>query len=124
VSIAVPTKLTKGMAFDVQCRAWPNTGAVPIIALQYSDAAIGEPPATNAKGQPLGELASYCWAGTKDARSTFTVRGWIDDGDGTPLSGQVAIFADPTVATIGYTDGERWHEAPQGQMGHQDEPYC
>ena len=125
VVVSVPTKYTRSMAFDIQCRSWPNTGAVPIIALQYSDTQPGDPPPTNAQGQPLGEKASYCWAGTREGAAAFTVRAWLDDGDGTPLSGKVALFADPTVATVGYSrTGDRWQEAPDGQMGHQDEPYC
>lgn len=125
VKVSVPTKYTRSMAFDIQCRTWPNTGAVPIIALQYADTQPGDPPPTNAKGQPLGEQASYCWAGTREGTAAFTVRAWLDDGDGTPLSGKVALFADPTVATVGYSrTGDRWQEAPDGQMGHQDEPYC
>lgn len=125
VVVSVPTKYTRSMAFDVQCRAWPNTGAVPVVALQFSDSEPGDVPRTNGRGQPLGELASYCWAGTRDAAASFTVRAWLDEGDGTPLSGKVALFADPTVATVGYSrTGDRWQEAPDGQMGHQDEPYC
>lgn len=125
VVLAVPTKYTKSMAFDIQCRTWPNTGAVPVVALQYSDTQPGDVPPTNGRGQPLGDLASYCWAGTTDATAPFTVRAWLDQGDGTPLSGKVALYADPTVATVGYSrTGERWQEAPDGQMGHQDEPYC
>ena len=125
VVVAVPTKYTRSMAFDIQCRTWPNTGAVPIVALQFSDSQPGDPPRTNAKGQPVGELASYCWAGTRDATAAFTVRAWIDQGDGTPLSGKVALYADPTVATVGYSrTGDRWEQVTDGQMGHQDEPYC
>ena len=124
VSVAVPTKYTKSMAFDIQCRTWPNTGAVPIVALQYEGTEPGDVPPTNGRGQPLGDQASYCWAGTATATAAFTVRAWLDQGDGTPLSGKVALYADPTVATVGYSSGERWQESPDGQLGHQDEPYC
>ena len=125
VVVAVPTKYTRSMAFDIQCRTWPNTGAVPVVALQYADSQPGDVPPTNGRGQPLADQGSYCWAGTKDATAAFTVRAWLDQGDGTPLSGKVALYADPTVATVGYSrTGQRWEDAPDGQMGHQDEPYC
>ncbi|HET7901143.1 MAG TPA: hypothetical protein VFL59_08125 [Candidatus Nanopelagicales bacterium] len=125
VVVAVPTKYTKSLAFDIQCRSWPNTGAVPIVVLQYEGTQPGDVPPTNGKGQPLGEQGSYCWAGTREATSAITVRAWIDQGDGSPLSGKVALYADPTVATVGFSrTGQRWDEAPDGQMGHQDEPYC
>jgi hypothetical protein len=125
VVVAVPTKYTKSMAFDIQCRSWPNTGAVPIVVLQYEGTQPGDVPPTNGRGQPLGEQGSYCWAGTRAATSAITVRAWIDQGDGSPLSGKVAVYADPAVATVGYSrTGQRWDEAPDGQMGHQDEPYC
>jgi hypothetical protein len=125
VTIAVPTKLTRHMAFDVQCRAWPSTGAVPIIALQYANVAVGASPPTTTKGRPLKTFGSYCWAGTTDPQVVMTVHGWTDAGDGTPLSGKVALYVDPTVATVALvSSGQRWVEAPDGQLGHQDEPYC
>ena len=76
------------------------------------------------KGRPLKAFGSYCWAGTKDQQVVLNVRGWTDAGDGTPLSGKVALYADPTVATLPLVSGHRWVEAPDGQLGHQDEPYC
>jgi hypothetical protein len=125
VTVPVPTKYTKHMAFDVQCRGWPSTGAVPIIALQYAGVPVGQAPPTTSKGRPLKTFASYCWAGTTDPQVVLSVQGWTDKGDGAPLSGKVALWVDPGVATVPIvSSGQRWVEAPDGQLGHQDEPYC
>ncbi len=125
VTVAVPTKYTKHMAFDIQCRNWPSTGAVPIIALQYANVAVDASPPVASSGRPLKTRASYCWAGTKDPQVALTVHGWTDKGDGTPLSGKVALYADPTMATVPIvSSGQRWVDSPDGQLGHQDEPYC
>ena len=125
LTVAVPTKYTKHMAFDVQCRNWPSTGAVPIIALQYANVAVGASPPVSSQGRPLKGFAAYCWAGTTDPQSVFYVQGWVDKGDGTPLSGKVALYVDPTAATVPIvSSGQRWVKAPDGQLGHQDEPYC
>jgi hypothetical protein len=112
------------MSFDVTCRQWPNTGAVPIIALQFPGVPAGS-SVPLANGAPTATRAAYCWAGTAtDAQVSFQIAGAIDKGDGTPLSGSIALWADPTVATVAMTNGTRWVSAPGGQLGHQDEPYC
>jgi hypothetical protein len=122
VTIAVPTKYTRHLAFDVNCTRWPNIDAVPIVALQLKGTAPGASAPTTSTGKPRATVGSYCWAGTSDAAVTITVTGWIDSGDGSPLSGTIDLWADPTLLTVASTqDGARWRPLP---LAHQDEPYC
>jgi hypothetical protein len=122
VTIAVPTKYTRHLAFDVNCARWPNIDAVPIIGLQLKGVAAGGSAPTASNGKPLATSGSYCWAGTTAATVSLTVTGWIDAGDGSPLSGTIDLWADPALPTVVSTQsGARWAPLP---LGHQDEPYC
>jgi hypothetical protein len=122
LTLKVATKYTRHLAFDISCAKWPNTGAVPIVALQYPSVAAGQSPVTTSAGKPTATFGSYCWAGTTDPQATFTVHAWIDKGDGTPLSGTIDLWADPMVSTVAISGtGQRWEQLP---LGHQDEPTC
>jgi hypothetical protein len=123
-TLQVRSGTTRRMSFDVDCAGWPTAGAVPVVVLQYRGVTPGSPAPVGAAGQPRGEAGSWCWAGTQDQAVTLTLRTYLDEGDGTPLGGIAAVWADPTVATVATTDGQRWQRTFQGSLGHQDLPYC
>jgi hypothetical protein len=122
VTLSVPSKYTRHLAFDVNCTRWPNIDAVPIVALQFQGVAAGQSPSTASNGKPKATTGAYCWAGTSATAATLTVKGWIDAGDGTPLSGTIDLWADPMLSTVASVqNGTHWDSLP---LGHQDEPYC
>lgn len=122
VTFAVPTAYTRHLAFDVNCARWPNIDAVPIIGLQLRGVDVGASAPTAPNGKPVPRSGSYCWAGTTGSSTTITVTGWIDLGDGSPLSGTIDLWADPALPTVvSQNTGQHWMPLP---LAHQDEPYC
>jgi hypothetical protein len=123
-SATVSSDITAGMSFDLRCDDWPSTGAVSAVVLQYDNASQGDVPPTDGMGMPTAKRGSWCWAGTTDEQVDITLDAYLDDGDGTPMSGTAAVWALPTLPSIASSDGQRWQTAYSGMLGHQDAPYC
>lgn len=124
-TFTVPGRKTRGLAIDVTCKSWPFIDAVPVVVLQYKGDAPGGSAATRG-GHPSDNYASYCWAGATSRTATIRVTGWVKpETNGKPFSGDVILWADPTVATAALSaTGERWNLTFDGGMAHQDLPYC
>ena len=122
VTLAVPTKYTKGMYFTATCQTGQcnSSNAQPVVVLRYPNqpvgAMVGDAVAASQK------TASMCWAGTTGSTASFslTTTTFADkDLSGNPMT-SMRIWASPQIDVVPGTDATTFH----GGLGAQDFLHC